>query len=312
MMVTTTRTRQAKSARAQARRSLAESILSMVFCGPALLVYTGFIILPAVLGFLYSLTSWNGWNRHPKFVGLANFAELLHDKQIVSIIGFTVKETVMLMIVFIFGAMILAVLLDRLRVMKGLIRGIFFYPYILSLLVSALIFVYMANYREGLVNTLFDLLHLGGWKQDWMGDPALAPYFIFVLVAWGGLGFFTTLYLANLQTIPTELFDAAKIDGAGPVAIFSKIQFPMLIPTITTNSVLALLTGVNLFAQILVTTDGGPGYRTTFTIGYYIYHLGIKNDRQGYAAAISFVTFVALVIIAFIQVALLRRKEVTL
>jgi len=144
-----------------------------------------------------------------------------------------------------------------------------------------------------------------------MGQPDFVPYFIFALVAWSGVGFFTTLYLANLQTIPTELYEAARIDGAGPLSVFTRIQFPMLLPTLTTNSVLALITGINLFPQIVVTTQGGPGFRT-FTIGYYIYHLGVLNNRQGYAAAVSFVTFAALVAVAAVQVTLLRRRQVAL
>jgi ABC-type sugar transport system permease subunit len=207
--------------------------------------------------------------------------------------------------------MLLALLLDRLTRMKGLIRGLFFYPYVLSILVSGLLFRYLANYRQGAINTLLRAVGLGGWAQDWMGDPHLVAWFVFALVAWGGLGFFTTLYLANLQTIPLELYEAARMDGAGAVAIFRHIQFPMLIPTLTTNSVLALITGINLFGQIVVTTQGGPGYRT-FSIGYYIYWLGVLNNRQGYAAAVSLVCFLALLLLAAVQVALLRRREVTL
>jgi ABC-type sugar transport system permease subunit len=144
-----------------------------------------------------------------------------------------------------------------------------------------------------------------------MGDPHWVPYFVFALVAWSGLGFFTTLYLASLQTIPVELYEAARMDGAGPFSIFRHIQFPMLVPTLTTTSVLALITGINLFGQIVVTTQGGPGYRT-FSLGYYIYWLGVLNNRQGYAAAVSFVCFLVLLALAAVQVALLRRREVHL
>ena len=142
-------------------------------------------------------------------------------------------------------------------------------------------------------------------------DPQLVGYFIFAMVAWSAIGFFTTLYLANLQTIPTELYEAASLDGAGPVSVFTRIQLPMLVPTLTTNLVLATIFGINLFGHIVVTTAGGPGYRTA-TVGYYIYWLGVKNNRQGYASAVSFAVFAALVVIAVIQVALLRRKQVEL
>ena len=297
--------------RARRRAAFHEGLASVVLCGPAVLLFGGLVVLPAFLGFYYSFTKWTGWTRNPPFVGLANFRELCGDERLLAAVKFTLFETFLIVLFFTFGSLVLAVLLDRLRCMKGLIRGLFFYPYILSILVCALIFQYLANYREGLLNVTLTHLGLEHWKQDWMMDAALAPYFIFALVAWSGLGFFTTLYLANLQVIPTELYEAAAIDGAGPVSVFKHIQLPMLIPTITTNSVLALTTGINLFSHIVVTTEGGPGTRT-FTVGYYIYWLGILNDRQGYAAAVSFVTFLALVVIAVLQVSVLRRREVQL
>lgn len=293
------------------RKTIRESAASLFLCGPAVLLYGGFIVFPALLGFAYSLTDWNGWNRTPRFIGMANFREAFTDARFVDAIRFTLFETVLVVAFFSFGTMALAILLDRIRMFKGVIRGLFFYPYILSILVSALLFQYMANYNEGVINTVLRRGGLGGFAQDWMGDPRWVAYFIFALVAWNGAGFFTTVYLANLQTIPADLYEAARIDGAGAVTVFMRIQFPMLVPALTTNSVLALITGINLFPQIVVTTQGGPGWRT-FSIGYYIYHLGVLSNRQGYAAAISFVTFVALVAISALQAALLRRRQVAL
>lgn len=288
-----------------------EWIASIILCGPAVVLYAAFMVLPAILGFAYSLTDWTGWDTTSHFIGLANFREMLDDQRFRSSVAFTLYETVLIVFFFTFVSMAVAVLLDRLRFLKGLIRGLFFYPYILSILVAALLFQYLANYREGAINQLLHALGLSAFTQDWMGDVTLVPLFIFALVAWSGLGFFTTIYLANLQTIPQHLLEAARIDGAGGITVFTRIQFPMLIPTVTTNSVLALITGINLFPQIVVTTQGGPGYHT-FTVGYYIYWLGVLNNRQGYAAAVSFVAFMALVFIAWIQVALIRRREVTL
>jgi len=302
---------QGPSTGARRRKRWLDVRTSLILCGPAVLLYGGFIVFPAVLGFAYSLTDWSGWNFNPDFVGLDNFRELATDRHFFESVRFTLFETVLIVLFFTFASMVLAIVLDSLTVIKGLIRGLFFYPYVLSILVSALLFQYLANYREGALNVMLRAVGMDAMAQDWMGDRALVPYFIFALVAWNGLGFFTTLYLANLQTIPSELYEAARIDGAGPLSVFRRIQFPMLLPTLTTNSVLALITGINLFPQIVATTQGGPGYRT-FTVGYYIYHLGVLNNRQGYAAAISFVTFAALVLVAAVQVALLRRRQVAL
>ena len=284
---------------------------SLILCGPAVVLYGTFVILPAVLGFAYSLTDWTGWTTEPNFVGLDNFRELAGDERFAAAIRFTLFETWMIVLFFTFGSLVLAVLLDRLRSMKGLIRGLFFYPYILSILVVALLFKYLCNYNHGAVNLLLRSAGLGAWARDWMMDPQLVGYFIFAMVAWSATGFFTTLYLANLQTIPIDLYEAAAIDGAGPVSVFTRIQLPMLMPTVTTNLVLATIFGVNLFGQIVVTTEGGPGYRTA-TVGYYIYWLGVKNNRQGYASAVSFAVFAALLAVAAVQVALLRQKQVEL
>ncbi|MCX5671843.1 MAG: sugar ABC transporter permease [Planctomycetota bacterium] len=292
-------------------RTLPAWTASAILCGPAVILYAGFMVLPAILGAYYSLTQWNGWTSTARFIGLENFRELAGDDRFWTAVRFTLFETVLIVAFFTFASLLLAVLLDKVRRLKGLIRGLFFYPFVLSILVSALLFQYLANYREGAVNVLLRWIGLGAWAQDWMGDPDLVPYFIFGLVAWSGLGFFTTLYLASLQTIPAELYEAAEIDGAGPMRVFTRIQFPMLLPTITTNSVLALITGINLFGQIVVTTQGAPGYRTV-TIGYYIYQLGILNNRQGYASAVSVATFLALVAVACVQVALLRPRTVSL
>jgi len=293
------------------RNSLRDALASVVLCGPAVALYAGFVVLPAALGFVYSLTDWTGWTTRPHFVGLANFRELLADERFAAAVRFTLFQTTMIVVFFTFGSLVLAVLLDRTRRMKGLIRGLFFYPYVLSILVSALLFKYLANYNDGAVNLLLRRIGLGAWAQDWMMDPAWVGYFIFAMIAWNALGFFTTLYLANLQTIPVELYEAAGIDGAGPFSVFARIQLPMLMPTVMVNSVLALIFGINLFGQIVVTTEGGPGYRT-MTVAYYIYWLGVKNNRQGYASAVSFVMFVALMLVAAAQVAMMRRRQVTL
>ncbi|HOX37543.1 MAG TPA: sugar ABC transporter permease [Candidatus Brocadiia bacterium] len=293
------------------RTIVGKCLASLALCGPAVFLYSAFVVLPAVLGFAYSFTDWGGWVNKANFVGLENYREILRDGPLLDAVKFTLFETLLIVIFFTFAAMILAVLLDRLRMWKGLIRGLFFYPYVLSVLISALLFTYMANTRTGAINVMLRGAGLESLCRDWMGDPSLVPFFIFALVAWSGTGFFTTLYLANLQTIPVELYEAAEIDGAGPVSVFTNIQFPMLIPALTVNSVLALITGINLFSHIVVTTQGGPGYRT-FTVGYYIYWLGVLNNRQGYATAVSFVMFMALVGIAGVQIALIRRRDVRL
>jgi ABC-type sugar transport system permease subunit len=282
---------------------------NLVLAGPAILLYGGFLVLPAILGFGYSFTNWNGWTKSPTFAGLANFRELLTDDLFHSSLVFTLKETVLTFLVFTFGTMLLAVLLDRVKFLKGLIRSLFFYPYVLSLLVGGLVFQWLSNYNDGAANTVLRGLGLPGWAKEWMG-PGWATWLLLAFVAWSALGFFTTLYLANLQTIPSDLYEASALEGAGPVAVFRHVQFPMLTPTLTTNSVMSLIFGVNLFGQIIVLWDS-PRV-DTYTVAYYIYRTGIEGNRQGYATAVSLVVFVVLAVAALVQVRLLRARQVQL
>lgn len=282
---------------------------SVLFCGPAILLYGGFVLLPTILGFGYSFTNWSGWGQKPGFVGLENFRELFTDALFYRALRFTLFETALILVFFTFGTMVLAVLLDRLKAMKGLIRALFFYPYILSILVGGLIFQWLGNYREGAINTVLRGIGLESWAQEWMG-PQWAGWFLFAFVAWSAMGFFTMLYLANLQMIPDELYEAAALDGAGPVSVFRHVQFPMLMPTITTNSVMALIFGINLFGQVVVLWE--QPRNDTYTIGYYIYDLGVRGNRQGYATAVSLVMFLILAVVAVVQVRTLRRREVHL
>ena len=284
-------------------------LATLLLAGPAVLLYGGFLVLPAILGFGYSFTNWNGWNKRPEFVGLDNFQELLHDDLFLSSLRFTVTETVLIFLVFTFGAMVFAVLLDRVKLLKGLVRGLFFYPYVLSLLVGGLLFQWLANYNDGAVNTVLRGLGVPSWAKEWMG-PGWATWLLLAFVTWSALGFFTTLYLANLQTIPDDLYEASALEGAGPVSVFRHVQFPMLMPTITTNSVLALIFGINLFGQIIVLWD--TPRTDTYTAAYYVYRVGIEGNRQGYATAISLTMFVALALIAIVQVRFLRAKQVQL
>ena len=291
------------------RRRASPWLFSFIMCGPAVLLYGGFIFIPAILGFGYSFTDWTGWSAKTHFVGLANFRELFQDDLFYTCLRFTLFQTFFIVLFFSFGTMVLAVMLERARMAKGLIRALFFYPYVLSILVGGLIFQWLSNYRDGAINVLLRSVGLESWTQEWMG-PAWAPWLLLAFVFWQELGFFTTLYIANLQTIPEDLYEAAELDGAGPVAVFRHVQWPMLMPTLATNSVLSLILGINLFGQIVVLWESP---RTdTFTLGYYIYHLGIRSNRQGYATAVSLVAFVALVIVAVVQVRIIRRREVQL
>ena len=184
------------------RASIEKSTASTLLCGPAALLYLAFFALPTLLGFAYGLTDWSGWTKDPRFIGLDNFRELLADDRFFAALRFTLFETAMIVVGYTTLSLVLAVLLDRMKVMRGLVRGLFFYPFILSILVSALLFQYLANYRTGTINTLIRAFGFDTLAQDWMGDPALVPYFILALVLWHGLGFYTTIFLAGLQTHP--------------------------------------------------------------------------------------------------------------
>ena len=287
--------------------------VTFTFFGASLIIYALFFIVPAIIGFMYSFTSWNGISSTVRFVGLANYIEAFSDWRLLASIKNTVKLTLIQCFSFNFITLIVAALIERsrIRLVKGALRSLFFLPYLISFVVIAVVWTSILSYRFGVANMLLDKAGLGFLIQDWLGDPGLVIYTVTLINVWAFSGYYLVTYMAAIQTIPQELYESARIDGANEVQAFRRVTFPLVAPQFTVNLVVSIAWGLSTFDSVMLLTNGGPGFASE-TISYYIYWAGFLGARQGYGTTISFLLFLLTMCISIIQVKLLGKREVEL
>jgi len=278
----------------------------LLFCLPALTVYIVFKLFPAVTGILYSLTNWNGLNKSYDFIGLKNFVEIFHDTYYWNAMLFTSKYVIVMVIVTNVIALGLAVAIESRRRAKGLFRTIFYMPNMISMVIGGYMWMFIFT------KVLYYLADDWGWKfldKSWIGDPRYSFIAIIIVASWGAIGYLMIIYMAALQGVPSELKEAASIDGANAWKNFWKIVLPLITHAITICVFWTLNAGFQVFDVIYALTGGGPG-RATQSVAINIYEEAFKgNIRYGYATAKSTVLFVIVLIITMIQLKVTSSKE---
>jgi raffinose/stachyose/melibiose transport system permease protein len=277
---------------------------------PALIIYTMIVYYPLVRSFAYSVTNFDGGIKAAKFIGLSNFKDMFKDDLVISGILNTFKFTIFTTIFANFIALLLALILDSNIKSKHYLRAVFFIPCLINYVVISAVFSNILQYN-GLLNSFFDIIGLSDMKIDWFGSTGLALPMLMSLNVWQWAGYGAIIYLAGLQSIPREYYEAAEVDGSGKFNTFTKITFPLLAPSFTIMTFMSLTGGLKLFELPYVLTKGGPG-NATQTIGTAIYTLAFGYSKMGYATAVSIVFFVIIAILSVIQVYFMRRNEVQL
>jgi len=284
---------------------------AVAFIAPAFILYTLFIIVPAFSSVYYSFTSWDGISPVIKFVGLANYREIFTSARFGNALRNTVILTVFISIVENALALLLALLVDHVKWFKNFFRSAFYVPVLISGIVSGFIWKIMYNYNFGAINSLLTSIGLGEWKQDWLGNPKLTLLIVGFVLIWKGAGYYMIIYLASLQSVPTDVVEAAAIDGASPWQRFKTITVPLISGAFTINFTLSLINGLKVFDQISVMTDGGPGF-TTETVVYLLYKVGFNEGRQGFGTAVGIVLLFIIIILNAVQQKFLKSREVQL
>lgn len=285
--------------------------VTMGFIAPAFLFFTLFIIVPTIASVYYSFTSWDGLNPVVKFVGLANYKEIFTSARFGNALRNTVILTAFISILENSMALILALIVDNVKWGKNFFRSAFYVPVLISGIVSGFIWKIMYNYNFGAINSIFRSIGMGEACQDWLGNPKLALIMVGVVLIWKGAGYYMIIYLASLQSVPTDVVEAAAIDGASPIQRFKAITLPLISGAFTINLTLSLINGLKVFDQISVMTDGGPGF-TTETIVYLLYKVGFSEGRQGFGTAVGIVLLFIILILNAVQQSILKRREVQL
>jgi ABC-type sugar transport system permease subunit len=276
----------------------------------ALVLYLMFLIVPVLLSLKTSFTNQNILFPNSSFVGLANYRQLLHDSALLASMEFTLALAVAVTAVANVAGLSFAVLLNRTSLSYRVLRTLAFLPQVISGIIAGFVWSWMLS-PTGLVNHILTGTGLISQPVNWLGTPHLAMLSAGIVVSWVLTGFTTVVYLAALQNIPRELYDASSIDGANSRQQFRMITFRMVAPATTISVVICLITVLKLYDIITALTGGGPAYATR-SIAMYIISVGFSNDAYGYASAIAMVLLALTAIIALSVTSVLRRREIDL
>ncbi len=255
--------------------------------------FIGFIILfivPAIMSFGYSLTNWSVYNADIDFIGFRNFQKLFQDAKTVAAIQHSVVYAILITIIQNVLSIILAVLLNRNSKVTNFVKGITFLPAVLSIMVVGYLFQYiMTSADGGLLNSIIQFF--GGQPVNWLGDSDIALYSVLATQVWQWTGYTMVIYVANLKSIDSSLYEAAQIDGANGIQRFFRITLPLLYPATSFNLLMSLIGGMKMFDAVFVMTKGGPGYATE-TIMTTLIREGFNTGKTAYACAFAVVFFV--------------------
>lgn len=277
------------------------------FTLPALLCVVIVTNIPFILNMYYSVFEWNGISKTKVFVGLDNFIRIFtSDKSFVKSLIFTGKFTVIFVIAINVVAIITAYALANNAKIGYLFRSFYFAPYIISLVAISLIWKCILG--PGFSN-LFESTNFSVFGLSWLGSSTLVFYTVVFVAVWQNIGFYMVIYIAGFTSIPTDVMEAASIDGANGFQKLMKIQLPLLMPSITIAVFTSLTYAFKLFDIVLVLTKGGPAGSTT-TIAYDIYAEAFASGRYGAATAKSLVFFVIVLAITVIQLKISKSREV--
>jgi len=284
-------------------RSIQKYTVPYLFITVPFLSLIVFLFIPMVVSLWWSLNDYSGLQA-AKFVGLNNYIELIiNDKIFIKTLVNTTLFVLMGMSIGPTLGLLTALMLNQNVRFRSLFRTAYYLPVMTSLVVVATIWVMLYN-RNGLFNTI--LQDIGLSKIGWLSDPHYALVSIVIASVWQGFGFETVVFLAALQSIPRELYEAAMMDGAGAWPQFRYITLPSLRPVILFVYIIGIIGSYQIFDQVFVMTAGGPVYSTS-TIVHYLF-TKFMNLRLGYASAIAYILFAILVVFSYLQMRLSRER----
>jgi ABC-type sugar transport systems, permease components len=280
-----------------------------IFLLPAILVFGVFFIAPVIMGFYFSFTDWNVYRESVSYIGIEQFKRILSDDLFYIGLKNTFIFAVIVTVVQNVLAVIVALIANNELKTRKLIRTVFFMPCVLSYLIVGYSFSAILH-PNGPFNMLLSDIGLKSLTREWIMDPAINIFVLAAINIWMFTGFSMSIYLAGMQTIPKELYEASKIDGANWLQNIRRIVLPLLAPSFTINIIMSLIGSLKVFELVYVTTNGGPGDASQVinTIVFQAFGQG----TYGYATAISLMLFFIVCILALPLLTLLRRREVKL
>ena len=289
----------------------AQSRAAWIFLAPALGLITLFFLVPVLASLVLSLTDFDIYAvasmHNARFAGFANYARLFHDpvfwRALLNTFYFALAGGPLTVAASLGAALLLSSKLVR---WQGFFRTVYFAPFVTTLVAVAIVWKYLYHPQYGVLN--WALGKAGVHPIDWLGDPKWAMPAIILMAVWKNFGYNMLIFVAALQNVPQELYEAAELDGAGALARFRHITLPMLGPALAFVGVVTMIGYFQLFAEPYVMTAGGP-LRATTSVVLYMYEEGFRWWRMGFAAAIAFVLFLIIAAATFLQRRLVAGEE---
>jgi raffinose/stachyose/melibiose transport system permease protein len=275
---------------------------------PSLLIFGVFFVIPVVASFVMSFTDWNlSRFTTPKINGLNNFIYLIHDEYFILSLKNTLIFAAAVVILKTGFGFIGALLLTRKFPLRNIIRTIFVLPSVLSMVIIGILFISLFR-LDGMINTILKGIGLHFFVTDWIGNRNTALYVAILADVWRWSGFCMAVFVAGMQGIPADYYEAAKIDGAGWFQSLSKITIPLLVPAFSVNITFNLIGGLRVFEQVFVVTKGGPGYASQVLSTYLFTMFG--SGLLGRSTAMGLVLFIMVLVISQTVQYAIKKAEV--
>lgn len=303
-----TRTPPASAASPRLRIFSSDTWAPALFLAPSVILLVAFLLYPLAESFRLSMLDWNGLGSGSKYVGLANWAALAHDRMFWHALGNNLWLGLLSVLVQLPIAIALALMLDSASKGSRLLKILYFLPLLFSSVALGVIFKSIFDPNFGAINsalTAFGLEHLA---RDWLGDPSLALGSVIAVVCWQNVPFHMILFLAGLASFSPELKEAATLDGASKSTIFWKLKLPHLQGTVRTSAMLAIIGSLRYFDLIYVMTSGGPDGASE-VMATYMYRTVFSSFQLGYGSTIASAMFLVVALIATVGMRLTRRFE---
>lgn len=282
--------------------------LPYLFMAPAIILILFVYLIPFASSIVISLSDWNGIDRSFNIIGIKNYLDMAGEKSIGEVLYNNLRYFIMLVFVQNFIAILFAVLLNGNIPGKNLFRASIFLPTIICTVAVGLIWSLMYDPLNGIIPAVIKSLNLPVQDIMWLGDPQYAIYSVIFTSMWQWTGWNMVIYLAGLQSIPSELYESAQIDGASAASTFRCITLPMLAPAITISVISSSIGALKTFDLPFVMTGGGPGHSTE-TLAIMIFQNAFTLNKMGYATALSLVLFLFILVISIFQLIVLKRRE---
>ncbi|MEW4059555.1 sugar ABC transporter permease [Bacillus siamensis] len=276
-------------------------IIPYLFLVPAL-VFLLFVYIPIFENVFLSLFQWSSFSPEKTFIGLKNYAELFHDPVFYQALSNNVLYAVISIVCQVFGGLILAAVLEDKLVRKWspFFRTVFFLPVVISMTVIALLFDFIYNPESGLLNQLLQAAGLDQLTRAWLGEDSTAMLSVIFVSQWQSVGYIAMLYIVSIQKIPDELYEAARLDGAGKIQQFFHITVPQTKEMSFVAVVMTLTGAFTVFNEPYILTGGGPG-NASEVLSTFLYKSAFTKDMMGYASAIATVVLIITLVLSLMQ-----------